>query len=180
MINTPTFQLVFSVIAMVMIANLQYSWGLFTEPLKDAHSWSGPEIAGAFAVFINLQVWVQPLDGWLMDRLGPRPFITIAGILCGAGWTMMGYAKTLPELYIYYGMAGIGAAFVYSGCIGSALKWFPTRRGFAAGTIAAGFGGGSALFVPMIGYFIKNYTYTTAFVVTGIFQGIVIALWRSF
>ncbi len=180
MINTPMVQLVFSVISMVMIANLQYSWGLFTEPLKGAHGWSQPEVAGAFAVFIVLQVWVQPLDGWIMDRLGPRPFITIAGILCGIGWTMMGYATSLTELYIYYGMAGVGAAFVYSGCIGSALKWFPTRRGFAAGIIAAGFGGGSALFVPMIGYFIQNYTYTTAFLITGIFQGIVIAVAAQF
>ena len=78
MINTPMFQLVASLIAMIMIANLQYAWGLFTEPIRDAHHWSLTQIAIAFSVFVNLQVWVQPLDGWLMDRLGPRPFITVA------------------------------------------------------------------------------------------------------
>lgn len=180
MIKTPTFQLVFSVIAMVMIANLQYSWGLFTEPLKEAHSWSLTQIAFGFSVFINLQVWVQPLEGWFVDKLGPRPFITVAGILCGVGWSLMGRASSLPELYFYYGMAGIGAAFVYSSCIGSALKWFPDRRGFAAGIIAAGFGGGSAAFVPLIAYLIKNYNYQTAFIVTGIIQGVVISVVAQF
>ena len=180
MINTPKFQLVFSVIAMVMIANLQYSWGLFTEPLKEAHSWSLTQIAFAFSVFINLQVWVQPLEGWFVDKLGPRPFITVAGILCGVGWSLMGRASSLPELYFYYGMAGIGAAFVYSCCIGSALKWFPDRRGAAAGLIAAGFGGGSAAFIPLISYLIRNYDYPTAFLVTGVIQGVVITIVAQF
>src|SRR6185295_13322347 len=165
---------------MVMIANLQYSWGLFTEPLKEAHSWSLTQIAFGFSVFINLQVWVQPLEGWFVDKLGPRPFITVAGILCGVGWSLMGRASSLPELYFYYGMAGIGAAFVYSGCVGSALKWFPNRRGFAAGIIAAGFGGGTALFIPLISYLIRVHTYRNAFLITGIVQGVVIAIVAQF
>jgi len=180
LINTPKFQLVFSVIAMVMIANLQYSWGLFTEPMKEAHSWSLTQIAVAFSIFINLQVWVQPMEGWFVDKLGPRPFITVAGVLCGVGWSLMGRASSLPELYFLYGMAGIGAAFVYSSCIGSALKWFPDRRGAAAGLIAAGFGGGSAAFVPLITYLIKSYNYQTAFLVTGVIQGVVITVVAQF
>jgi OFA family oxalate/formate antiporter-like MFS transporter len=123
---------------------------------------------------------VQPLDGWLIDRLGPRLFITAAGFLCGFGWSAMGHASTLPQLYCFYGIAGIGAAFVYSGCIGSALKWFPTRRGFASGIIAAGFGGGTALFIPIITALIKHHSYQTAFLVTGVLQGIVIAAAAQF
>src|SRR3990172_7401608 len=124
MIN-PLFQLVASLIAMIMIANLQYAWTLFVNPIQDAMRWKLPEISGAFSFFIILQTWVQPLDGWLMDRMGPRKFITAAGVLCGVGWSAMGMASTLPQLYFFYGLAGIGAAFVYSGCVGSALKWFP-------------------------------------------------------
>jgi len=181
MINTPVFQLVASLIAMVMIANLQYAWGLFNVPIQEAHpAWSLKEIGIAFSIFINLQVWVQPLQGWLIDRIGPRPFITVAGILCGVGWSLMGYANSLPALYFYYAMAGVGAAYVYGASIGGALKWFPTRRGAAAGIIAAGFGGGSALFVPMIRYFVSEYNYQTAFLVTGIIQGAVIAIVAQF
>src|SRR4029078_13516639 len=97
-----------------------------------------------------LQTSFQPLDGWIVDRIGPRWFISVAGLLCGLGWAGMGYAKTLPMLYVLYCVAGIGAAFVYSGSIGSALKWFKERRGLAAGIIAAGFGGGAALLIFVI------------------------------
>ena len=164
----PWFQLTASLIAMVMIANLQYAWSLFVEPIRAAHLgpdgmplWQRSEVQVAFALFfIPLQTFVQPLDGWLMDRIGPRFLITIAGVLCGVGWSLMGQADTLTQLNLYYAFAGVGAAFVYSGCVGSALKWYPARRGFAAGLIAAGFGGGSGLFNLIIQkYLIPEYGY---------------------
>src|SRR5262245_55705537 len=176
----PWFQLVFSLIAMIMIANLQYSWTLFVEPMRDARAWQLSEIQGAFSFFILLQTWVQPLDGWFIDRIGPRRFITAAGVLCGLGWSALAYATSLSQLYFFYGMAGIGAAFVYSGCIGSALKWFPNRRGLAAGVIAAGFGGGTSLFVPIIAYLIRDYSYNSAFLVTGVIQGVIITIVAQF
>ena len=95
--------------------------------------WRLSDIQFAFTLFILFQTWVQPLDGWLIDRLGPRGFISAAGLLCGLGWAGMGYATSLPMLYTLYCIAGIGAAFVYSGSIGSALKWFKDRRGLAVG-----------------------------------------------
>src|SRR6476646_9740425 len=118
--------------------------------------WKLSDIQYAFTLFILFQTWVQPLDGWLIDRLGPRGFISAAGLLCGLGWAGLGYATTIPMLYVLYCVAGIGAAFVYSGCIGSALKWFTERRGLASGIIAAGFGGGAGLFIPFISWVIAN------------------------
>jgi OFA family oxalate/formate antiporter-like MFS transporter len=177
--SNPWFQLVASVIAMVMIANLQYAWTLIVQPLQKATAWKLSDIQWAFTLFILLQTWVQPLDGWFIDRMGPRVFITVAGVLC-MGWAALAYVSTLPQLYFFYGLAGIGAAFVYSGSIGSALKWFPNRRGLASGVIAAGFGGGTALFIPFISYMIRVHGYTSAFLVTGIVQGIVIAVVAQF
>jgi OFA family oxalate/formate antiporter-like MFS transporter len=159
-----------------MIANLQYAWTLFVKPMQGAMGWKLAEIQAAFSLFILLQTWVQPLDGWFIDRMGPRKFITAAGILCGVGWGALAYVSSLPQLYFFYGLAGIGAAFVYSGAIGSALKWFPTRRGMASGIIAAGFGGGTALFIPIIRYLISAQSYRDAFLLTGIFQGLVIII----
>jgi len=173
-VNNRWCQLVASLIAMVMIANLQYAWTLFVNPLRQANGWSLAEVQWAFTLFILFQTWVQPIDGWLIDRLGPRLFISAAGVLCGMGWAGMAYATTLPMLYTLYAVAGIGAALVYSGCIGSALKWFQDRRGFAAGIIAAGFGGGTALFIPIIAYTIQHSGYRTALLWTGVFQGAVI------
>ena len=179
-VNNRWFQLIASLVAMIMIANLQYSWTLFVQPLQAATGWKLSDIQTAFTLFILCQTWVQPLDGWLIDRLGPRWFITAAGVLCGLGWTGMAYATSLPMLYVLYCVAGVGAAFVYSGSIGSALKWFKDRRGLASGIMAAGFGGGTALFIPFISRTIAAEGYQAAFIATGIGQGVVIALVAQF
>jgi MFS transporter, OFA family, oxalate/formate antiporter len=179
-INNKWFQLCASLVAMIMIANLQYSWTLFVKPMQASTHWKLSDIQFAFTLFILFQTWVQPLDGWLIDRLGPRGFISAAGLLCGLGWAGLGYATSLPMLYTLYCVAGIGAAFVYSGSIGSALKWFKERRGLAAGIIAAGFGGGTALFIPIISSTIASSGYQAAFISTGLFQGLVIVLVAQF
>lgn len=179
-INNRWFQLCASLIAMIMIANLQYAWTLFVEPMQAQTGWQRSDIQAAFALFVLCQTWVQPLDGWLVDRLGPRWFITAAGLLCGLGWAGMGQATSLPMLYTMYCAAGIGAAFVYSCSIGSALKWFTERRGLASGIMAAGFGGGTALFIPVISTLIQARGYQSTFLATGLFQGSVIVVVAQF
>jgi OFA family oxalate/formate antiporter-like MFS transporter len=174
------FQLVASLIAMIMIANLQYSWTLFVEPMRTATGWTRAEIQWAFTLFILFQTWVQPAQGFLIDRMGPRVFTTLAGVLCGIGWTGLGMVTSLPMLYTLYVIAGIGAALIYGGCMGSALKWFTKERGFAAGVIAAGFGGGTALFIPVIASIIGSNGYQTAFIYTGVFQAVVLLVVAQF
>jgi OFA family oxalate/formate antiporter-like MFS transporter len=179
-LNNRWFQLCASLIAMIMIANLQYAWTLFVAPLQKGTGWKLSDIQFAFTLFILFQTWVQPFDGWLIDKLGPRGFVTAAGIMCGVGWAGMGYASSLSMLYTLYCLAGAGAAFVYSGAVGSALKWFKERRGLASGIMTAGFGGGTALFIPFIQSSITGSGYQATFVKTGILQGIVIAIVAQF
>ena len=175
-IHNRWFQLTASVIAMIMIANLQYAWTLFVKPLQAGTGWTLSGIQLAATLFILCQTWAQPCQGWLIDRMGPRLFISIAGVLCGIGWGGMGYATSLPMLYTLYVLAGIGAALVYGGSIGSALKWFTTKRGLAAGIMAAGFGGGAGLFIPIIAVMLKNDGYRATFLWTGVIQGLVILI----
>jgi OFA family oxalate/formate antiporter-like MFS transporter len=179
-LNNRWFQLCASLVAMIMIANLQYAWTLFVRPMQASTGWRLSDVQWAFTLFILFQTWVQPLDGWLIDRMGPRAFISAAGVLCGLGWAGMGYASSLPMLYTLYCLAGVGAAFVYSGSIGSALKWFKERRGLASGIMAAGFGGGTALFIPFISSMIQSSGYQAAFFWTGLFQGVVILVVAQF
>ena len=175
-VNRPWFQLVASLVAMVMIANLQYAWTLFVRPIQEATLWKLSEIQWAFTLFVLFQTWIQPLQGWLIDRMGPRIFLTIASVLCGVGWTALGVSSELWQLYLFYAIAGVGAAFVYSGSIATALKWFPDKRGLASGMIAAGFGSGSALFIPIISDVIQHKNYQTAFLYSGLFQAVMILL----
>ena len=173
-------QLVASVVAMVMIANLQYAWTMFVKPMQQATGWSLADIQWGFTLFIIFETWVMPLEGWLIDRMGPRIFLSIAGVLCGIGWSSLAYVTSIPQLYVFYSIAGVGAAFVYSGSIATALKWFPDKRGLASGLIAAGFGAGSALFIPVIRYLIDERSYQEAFLWTGVAQGLIIIVAAQF
>src|SRR5258706_6148864 len=179
-INNRWFQLGASVIAMIMIANLQYAWTLFVQPMQQATGWKLSDIQWAFTLFILFQTWVQPLQGWLIDRMGPRLFTTIAGVLCGIGWGGLGMVTSLPMLYTLYVLAGIGAALVYGGAMGSALKWFTDRRGLAAGIIAGAFGGGTALFIPFIGWAIRTHGYQHTVPWTRPFPGVGVVIVAQF
>jgi OFA family oxalate/formate antiporter-like MFS transporter len=170
-----------AVISMIMIANLQYAWTLFVKPLQQGHKdWGLVGIQYAASLFLLFETWITPVEGWLIDRLGPRIFLSAGGILVGLGWSCMGYARTLTELWVLYSIAGVGAAFIYSGSVATALKWFPDKRGSVSGFITAGFGAGAALFIPIIAYILRVSDYRHAFLYTGIFQGLLILVCAQF
>ncbi|MBZ5507366.1 MAG: oxalate/formate MFS antiporter [Acidobacteriia bacterium] len=166
-----------ALVCMIMIANLQYAWALFVKPLQAAHKdWGLVGIQLAATLFLVFETWITPVEGWLIDRLGPRLFLTAGGVLVGVGWTGMAYADTLTQLKVLYSIAGVGAAFIYSGSVATALKWFPDKRGTVSGFITAGFGAGAALFIPMISFVIRTSDYHKAFLYTGIAQGVLIVI----
>ena len=139
--------LFFSVLSMVAVANFQYGWTLFVGPLQKHLNVEIALIQVTFTVFVLLETWLVPFEGWLVDKFGPKLLVMIGGVLAGAGWYGSGKADTLSALYISYAISGLGAGVVYGTAIGSALKWFPDHRGLAAGLTAAGFGAGSAFTV---------------------------------
>ncbi|HEY3046564.1 MAG TPA: oxalate/formate MFS antiporter [Polaromonas sp.] len=177
--RTPLYrwgQLLMGIVCMAMIANLQYGWTLFVNPIADRHGWSRAAIQVAFTIFVLTETWLVPIEGYLVDRFGPRPVVLVGGILCGLGWVLNSYADSLTMLYIAAAVGGIGAGAVYGTCVGNALKWFPDRRGLAAGLTAAGFGAGSALTIIPISAFIKSNGYEAAFFYFGIGQGLIVFL----
>jgi MFS transporter, OFA family, oxalate/formate antiporter len=169
-------QLLMGIVCMAMIANLQYGWTLFVNPLSDKYGWSKAAIQVAFTIFVLTETWLVPIEGYLVDRFGPRPVVLVGGILCGIGWVLNSYADSLATLYFAAAVSGVGAGAVYGTCVGNALKWFPDRRGLAAGLTAAGFGAGSALTIIPITMVIKNQGYEAAFLYFGIAQGVIVFL----
>jgi OFA family oxalate/formate antiporter-like MFS transporter len=169
-------QLLMGIVCMAMIANLQYGWTLFVNPIADRHGWSRAAIQVAFTIFVLTETWLVPIEGYLVDKFGPRPVVMVGGILCGLGWVLNSYADSLTLLYIAAAVGGVGAGAVYGTCVGNALKWFPDRRGLAAGLTAAGFGAGSALTIVPIAAFIKSNGYEAAFLYFGIGQGVIVFL----
>src|SRR3954465_15354571 len=170
------WQLVFGIVCMTMIANLQYGWTLFVNPMDAKFHWGRAAIQVAFSIFVLTETWLVPIEGYLVDRFGPRPVVLVGGFLCGIGWIMNSFASSLPMLFSPAAISGIGAGAVYGTSVGNALKWFPDRRGLAAGLTAAGFGAGSALTVLPIQAIIKSMGYETAFLYFGIGQGLIVML----
>ena len=169
-------QLIFGIICMVMIANLQYGWTLFVGPIDQKYHWGRAAIQLAFTIFVLTETWLVPIEGYLIDRFGPRVMISVSGALVASAWAVNAMADSLLLLYVGAAIGGIGAGVIYGGSVGNALKWFPDRRGLAAGLTAAGFGAGSALTVIPIANMIKSSGYEAAFLWFGIGQGLVVVL----
>ena len=171
-------QLWLGVLCMVLIANLQYAWTLFVNPMHQAHGWGIAEIQIAFSIFIATETWLTPIEGYVVDRLGartgPRLMITFGGVLVGIAWVINAYAGSLAMLYVGAAISGTGAGAIYATCVGNAVKWFPDRRGLAVGLTAAGFGAGAALTVIPIKLVIESYGYASAFLWFGVAQGIIL------
>src|SRR3989449_4538390 len=169
-------QLIFGIICMVMIANLQYGWTLFVNPIDQKYHWGRAAIQVAFTIFVLTEAWLVPFEGYLIDKFGPRVMVCGSGVLVAIAWVINSVADSLFLLYVGAAIGGVGAGVIYGGSVGNALKWFPDRRGLAAGLTAAGFGAGSALTVIPIANMIKGGGYESAFFWFGIGQGIVVVL----
>ncbi|MDB5855860.1 MAG: major facilitator superfamily 1 [Herminiimonas sp.] len=173
-------QLILGICCMALVANLQYAWTLFVNPMRVQNGWTLAGIQLAFSIFILVETWLVPIEGWAVDKFGPRPVIAIGAIFAGIAWVLNAHATSLAAIYVAAVFAGIGAGCVYGTCVGNALKLFPDRRGLAAGLTAAGFGAGAALTVIPIASMIAKSGYQHAFLFFGIAQGVLIFILALF
>ena len=170
----PWVQLVIGLVCMACVANLQYGWTLFVNPIDAKYHWGRPAIQVAFTLFVLVETWLIPVEGYLVDRFGPRWVVIGGSVLVAIAWLMNSVAGSLPELYIAAAIGGIGTGCVYGTCVGNALKWFPGRRGLAAGFTAAGFGAGAAITIGPIATMIGKSGYEHAFATFGVLQGAIV------
>jgi OFA family oxalate/formate antiporter-like MFS transporter len=168
--------LILGILCMTMIANLQYGWTVFVGPMDSKYHWGRAAIQVAFSIFVLTETWLVPVEGWFVDRFGPRIVVLVGGVLCGIAWSLNSAADSLAVLYVAAAIGGIGAGAVYGSCVGNALKWFADLRGLAAGLTAAGFGAGSALTIIPIQGIIAISGYEKAFLYFGIGQGVVVVI----
>ncbi|HEY0746952.1 MAG TPA: oxalate/formate MFS antiporter [Steroidobacteraceae bacterium] len=168
---SPWVQLTIGVICMACVANLQYGWTLFVNPIDAKYHWGRAAIQIAFSTFVLLETWLIPVEGYMVDRFGPRWVVMVGGILVAIAWVLNSVASSLPLLYFAAAIGGIGTGCVYGTCVGNALKWFPGKRGLAAGITASGFGAGAAITIGPIRTMIESSGYEHAFLVFGLIQG---------
>jgi len=159
---------------MACVANLQYGWTLFVNPIDAKYHWGRSAIQVAFTIFVLIETWLIPVEGYMVDRFGPRWVVLVGSILVAVAWVINSSASSLSALYFAAALGGIGTGCVYGTCVGNALKWFPGRRGLAAGITAAGFGAGAAITIGPISTMINSAGYEQAFLVFGLIQGAIV------
>src|SRR5450432_2035652 len=172
--STRWIQLTLGVIAMMSISSPQYVWTLFTKSFQDGLAASLTDVQWTFSILIILQTWLSPLQGYLVDKFGPRLLIAFGCVLSGLGWIASAKVSSLIGLYLTYGQfCGVGTGIVYIGIIGLMVRWFPDRRGFATGMVAAGYGFGAILTTFPITSMLASAGYQHTLVVFGIILGLV-------
>ncbi|MEO6146956.1 MAG: oxalate/formate MFS antiporter [Sulfuriferula sp.] len=168
------WQLVFGLVAMMSISSSQYVWTMFVKPLQSSLDTSLAAIQVTFSIFVVLQTWLSPLQGYLIQKFGPRLLISVGAILTGGSWVAAAYVHDLAGLYLSYGvMGGLGTGIIYVGIVGLMVQWFPDKRGLATGMVAAGYGFGAILTTFPIATMIKEAGYAHTLTVFGIILGLV-------
>ena len=174
--SKPRVQLVAGITCMAMVANLQYGWTIFINPIDDKYHWGKAAIQLAFTLFILFETWLIPFEAYLADRFGPRPLVMAGALLIATSWIVYSRANSLGALYTGGVIGGIGTGLVYGTCIGNAVKWFENRRGLAAGLTAAGFGAGAALTILPLTHSLAARGYEATFFNFALIQGGVVLL----
>jgi MFS transporter, OFA family, oxalate/formate antiporter len=175
-VGSRVVQLLAGLISMIVISNYQYAFTLFTPGLKQQFAGVPySQIALIFSLFILFETWPVPVAGIFIDKFGIRRLMLVGSVLVGLGWLLGGtMATSVFHLYIFYGvLSGTGAGIIYIATVANAVKWFPDRRGLAAGLTAAGFGGGAALTLIPISKSIANMGWAHSMALWGVLQGVV-------
>jgi MFS transporter, OFA family, oxalate/formate antiporter len=165
LVRSRWIQLLLGLVCMVVISSPQYVWTLFTQPLMTTLQATLAQIQITFSILIVIQTFLAPCQGLLVDRFGPRALLSVGGALTGLSWVLAARATTLTGLYLTYGLlGGVGTGIVYVGVIGHMVQWFPDRRGFATGVVAAGYGMGALLTTFPIAELLKESGHQQALV----------------
>ncbi|HZH08093.1 MAG TPA: oxalate/formate MFS antiporter [Lautropia sp.] len=171
LIDNRWLQLAVGIVCMIATANLQYAWTLFVPEIQAKYGWERASIQVTFTIFVLVQTWLAPIEGYFIDKFGPRLIVAFGALFIGAAWVINSQATTLMGFYIGAAVGGIGVGSIYATCINNALKWFPDRRGLAVGLTAGGYGAGSAATILPIAAMIKADGFQEAFLFFGILQG---------
>ena len=167
-------QLALGVLCMMAISSPQYVWALFTKPLLGQVGGSLAQLQVTFSILIVLQTFFSPFQGFLVDRFGPRLLLSLGALLTGLSWVLSAHAHSMTHLYLTYGLlGGLGTGIVYVGVVGLMVRWFPQRRGFAVGMVAAGYGFGAILTTLPIASSLASVGYAQTLTLFGAIIGVV-------
>src|SRR6202140_5612265 len=117
-------QLILGLVCMMAISSPQYVWTLFTKPLMTQLGVSLTQVQITFSIFVVLQTFLSPLQGYLIETFGPKLLLAVGATMTGMSWVLASSADTLMSLYLTYGLlGGIGTGIIYVGIVGLMVAW---------------------------------------------------------
>lgn len=158
-----------------------YAWSVFQKPLITAFKWSTSDTSLAFSISLALIPIAMIIGGKIQPEKGPKFLMFTGGLIFSAGIIAAGFTQSLGYLYATYGvLGGFGIGFIYGTGISNAVKWFPDKRGLAAGMVAAGFALGAVLNAPIANSLVQNYGVLTTFTILGVSYLVIISVVAQF
>jgi MFS family permease len=146
-----------------------YAWSIYNPPLirvfgvvtPAADDWVLSDVVWIFTVAIVFLGLAAAVAGKWLEEVGPRTVGTVAAVCWGGGYLIGGLGillHQLPLVYLGYGVVGgCGLGLGYVSPVSTLIRWFPDRRGMAAGMAIMGFGGGAIIGAPLKRYFIRSF-----------------------
>jgi len=154
---------------------IQYSFGIFIDPLKADFGWSGALVGGAASLFMFSRGALAILTGRITDRHGPRIIVAIGGLFLGLGLILTSQSSTAWQLYLFYGlMGGFGLSVAYAPLMATVSRWFVSKRGLAIGIVAAGIGAGTAVMSPLAAHLVATHGWRLSYIIIGLLALIII------
>jgi MFS family permease len=155
-----------------------YAWSIFNPALvrlrgvvaSSSQDWTLSQVVWVFTVAIVFLGLSAAIAGKWLERVGPRTVGIVAGVLWGGGMILGAVAIWLHQLwllYLGYGiLGGCGLGLGYVSPVSTLIRWFPDRRGMAAGLAIMGFGGGAILATPVQELLMRRFARTPTYLGT--------------
>ena len=151
------------------------TFSLFVKPIMDLTDWPMASVALSFTLFSMMLSVPGIIVGTFSHRVPPWSIIYFGSILFSVGWILSGFARSVTMLQLCFGLiSGIGSGAMYNFTITNALKWFPDRRGFAAGLLLGCSAVGPVFCAPVASVIIRNMGVFSTFKILGTFFAILL------
>lgn len=146
-----------------------YMWSIFNNPLVEANNWDLGQVSLAYSALMLFVFISNVITGQLQGKISVRKLMIAAGLFWSAGWFLTGFAKTLPQLYLFFSATvGIGGGIVYNTLVSLLPYWFPDRKGFTNGLLASASGIAPVFLAPLGYFFLDNFGVLNSFKYLGI------------
>jgi len=123
-----------------------HAFGFYVERLEEEFKWSKTTFSLAFAMTRIESGVLGPIQGWAIDRFGPRIMIRIGIATTGIGFILFSFVDSVTTFFLTYFLIAVGASMAgFVTLVVAVVNWFEKKRSMALGLMSAGFSVGGLL-----------------------------------